>query len=150
MHHPTNKIAHITAFVSPVVEHWLEREIFQWVHPMKERSDDPSHHERTLFPRSYISTLKFTGILHYWCSCSLLRGDAHMLYLHCSSNLTTISTTFVLLGPLSVAVRYRAVTIEGLVTVHSPPTWVQVWTVLRLRLRKGGALSCFHVSPYSA
>ena len=27
--------------------------IAQWVHPMKDRSDDPSHHERTLLPRSY-------------------------------------------------------------------------------------------------
>ena len=44
-----------TAFVTPVVEHWLEREIAQWV--MKDRSDDPSHHERTLLPRSYISLL---------------------------------------------------------------------------------------------
>ena len=30
-------------------EHWLEREIAQWVHPMKDRSDDPPHHERTLY-----------------------------------------------------------------------------------------------------
>ena len=30
--HPTDRIAHITAFVTPVVEHWLEREIAQWVH----------------------------------------------------------------------------------------------------------------------
>ena len=52
MHHPTDRIAHTTAFVIPVVEHWLEREIAQWVHPMKDRSDDPSHHERTLLPRS--------------------------------------------------------------------------------------------------
>ena len=43
------------AFVTPVVEHWLEREIAQWVHPMKDRSDDPSHHERTLLLQSYIS-----------------------------------------------------------------------------------------------
>ena len=43
------------AFATPVVEHWLEREIDQWVHPMKDRSDDPSRHERTLLPRSYIS-----------------------------------------------------------------------------------------------
>ena len=35
----------------------LEREIAQWVHPMKDRSDDPSHHERTLLPRNYISLL---------------------------------------------------------------------------------------------
>ena len=46
------RIAHTTAFATPVVEHWLEREIAQWVHPMKDRSDDPSHHERTLLPRS--------------------------------------------------------------------------------------------------
>ena len=55
MHHPTDRIAHTTAFVTPVVEHWLEREIAQWVHPMKDRSDDSSLHERTLLPPSYIS-----------------------------------------------------------------------------------------------
>ena len=33
MHHPTDRIAHTTAFVTPDVEHWLEREIAQWVHP---------------------------------------------------------------------------------------------------------------------
>ena len=26
MHHPTNRITHTTAFVTPVVEHWLLRE----------------------------------------------------------------------------------------------------------------------------
>ena len=31
MHHPTDRIIHTTAFVIPVVEHWLEREIAQWV-----------------------------------------------------------------------------------------------------------------------
>ena len=55
MHHPTNRIMHTTAFVTPVVEHWPEREIAQCVHPMKDRSDDISHHERTLLPQSYIS-----------------------------------------------------------------------------------------------
>ena len=50
MHHPTDKIAHTTTFVTPVIEHWLEREIAQWVHHMKDRSDDPSHHERTPLP----------------------------------------------------------------------------------------------------
>ena len=29
MHHPTDRIAHTTAFVTPVMEHWLEREIAQ-------------------------------------------------------------------------------------------------------------------------
>ena len=55
MHHPTDRIAHTTAFVTPVMEDRLEREIAQWIHPMKDRSDDPSHHERTLLPWSYIS-----------------------------------------------------------------------------------------------
>ena len=32
MHHPTDRIAHTTTFVTPVVEHWLEWEIVQWVH----------------------------------------------------------------------------------------------------------------------
>ena len=32
MCHPTDRIYHTTAFVTPVVEHWLEREITQWVH----------------------------------------------------------------------------------------------------------------------
>ena len=39
---------------TPVVEHWLERDIALWLHPMKDQSDDPSHHERTLLPQSYI------------------------------------------------------------------------------------------------
>ena len=37
------------------MENWMEREIAQWVHPMKDRSDDWSHQERALLPRSYIS-----------------------------------------------------------------------------------------------
>ena len=40
--------------VSPVVEHWLEREIAQWFHSMKDRSDNLLHHERMLLPQSYI------------------------------------------------------------------------------------------------
>ena len=31
MQHPTDRITHTTAFVTPVVDHWLEREIAQWV-----------------------------------------------------------------------------------------------------------------------
>ena len=52
MHHPTptDRITHTTAFVTPVVEHWLERETAQWVQPMKDRPDYPSHYERTLAP----------------------------------------------------------------------------------------------------
>ena len=45
----TDRITHTTSFVTPVVEHWLEWEIAQWVPPMKDRSDDPPHHEQTLY-----------------------------------------------------------------------------------------------------
>ena len=31
MHHPIDRITHTTAFVTSVVEYWLEREIVQWV-----------------------------------------------------------------------------------------------------------------------
>ena len=34
MHHP--RIIHTMAFVTPVVEHWLEREIAQWEQNRKE------------------------------------------------------------------------------------------------------------------
>ena len=30
MHHPTDKIAHTTAFALPVMKHWLERELATW------------------------------------------------------------------------------------------------------------------------
>ena len=85
MHHHTERIAHTTAVVIPVVEHWLEREIAQWVRPMKDRSDDPWHHERTLLPQSYISLVVESekrvvavdlnssgfGPVTYCCSCSV-------------------------------------------------------------------------------
>ena len=32
MHHPTDRRAHTIAFVIPVMEHWLEQEIAEWVH----------------------------------------------------------------------------------------------------------------------
>ena len=45
------------------MEHWLEREIAQWVHPMKDRSDDPSHHEQTLYLWATSRSFHFMGIL---------------------------------------------------------------------------------------
>ena len=75
MHHPTDRITHTTAFVTPVMEHWLKREIAQLVHPMKDRSDDPSHHEQMLLPRSYISPhviLNVNSYLHVYTGLSLI------------------------------------------------------------------------------
>ena len=65
------QITHTTAFVAPVVEHWLEREIAQWVHPMKDRSDDPSHHERTLYLCATSRGCTFRGC----CSARLSRAQ---------------------------------------------------------------------------
>ena len=57
------------------MEHWLERDIAQWVHN-RDQSNDPSCHERTLYhgatsrsdtlPQSYIS-LYITGVtVEHW------------------------------------------------------------------------------------
>ena len=54
MHHPTDRITHATAFVIPVLEYWLEREIAKWVHH-EGLIHNTSHHEQTLLPQSYIS-----------------------------------------------------------------------------------------------
>ena len=62
MHHPTVRITHTTAFVTLVVENWLEREIAQWVHPTKDRSDDPSDHERTLYVLLITAVMKVSDI----------------------------------------------------------------------------------------
>ena len=51
MHHTTYRIAHTTPFVIPVVEHWLEREIAQWVHHV---GSIRRHH--TMGERSYHET----------------------------------------------------------------------------------------------
>ena len=40
-----DRMTHTKAFVTPVVEHWLEQDIAQWVHSMKDPSIDTSHHE---------------------------------------------------------------------------------------------------------
>ena len=48
MNHLTNRTAHTTANVTPLVDHWLERDIAQWVHHEGSIS-------RPITPRSYIS-----------------------------------------------------------------------------------------------
>ena len=45
MHYPQTGLHIQQPFLTRVMEHWLEREIAQWVHPMKDRSDDPSRYE---------------------------------------------------------------------------------------------------------
>ena len=50
MHNPTDRIAHTTVFVTPVVERWLDLEIAQWVH--HEQLIHPMTH-RTMSEHSY-------------------------------------------------------------------------------------------------
>ena len=54
--HPTDRIAHTTAFVIPVVEHWLEREISQWVH----QEGSIRRPNRTMSERSYHGHVQVT------------------------------------------------------------------------------------------
>ena len=64
------------SFVTPVVEHWLWNKKLLNGSTMKDWSDDPSHHERTLLPRSYMCT--YTSTIDYgrlsqcfcWALCS--------------------------------------------------------------------------------
>ena len=101
------------AFVTPVLEHWLERERAQWVHPMKDRSDDPSHHEWMLLPRSYIS---LPGMLWSPSSTySLLQDNTNTTLW--PNNRTSQNQTCAMNKPMSCQTRLQR---EALVTRH---TW---------------------------
>ena len=52
-------VIHITAFVTPAMEHWLEREIGQWVH--HEGSIRSSYHGAT--SRSLVLTYTFLAVV---------------------------------------------------------------------------------------
>ena len=55
-----DRIAHTSAFVTPVVEQWVEREIVQWVH------HEGSNHEWMLLARSYISLAVLQYVFMLW------------------------------------------------------------------------------------
>ena len=59
IHHPTDKKTHTTVFVTPVVEHWLEREISSIGPP---RRIEPKIH-RTMSERSYHGATSRTSTL---------------------------------------------------------------------------------------
>ena len=93
-----DRIVHTMAFVTTVVEHWLEQEIALWVHPMKDRSDDPTHYERTLLPRSYISLLYFKNRSY----CSPLHFDPLAKTDVCPSSFLWFSASLHLFPPFFV------------------------------------------------
>ena len=61
MHHPTDRIAHTTAFVTPVVEHWLEREIAQLI--CTDCSDTFISLTKKIITSLYLT---FKPVLHDW------------------------------------------------------------------------------------
>ena len=71
MQHPTDRIAHTIAFVTPVVDHWLEREIIQWF------QHDGFHKKvlRAVLKNKYIKQIIHVGDSRNICSpfCVFLR-----------------------------------------------------------------------------
>ena len=87
MHHPTNRITQTTAFVTPVVEHWLEREniptsgvlktTYVVLHIVK-GAGRSSEVERSLMVRWVVGSIlhgvdplsyfSFQPVLHDWCN----------------------------------------------------------------------------------
>ena len=71
MHHPTDRIAHTTAFVTPVVEHWLElfqEDVYEVVYNVEqvmarltaeEREGERRHFEQS--PRTAVWTPPFSN-----------------------------------------------------------------------------------------
>ena len=57
MHDPTDSITHTAVRDKPVVEHWLEQKNSS---TMKDRSDDPSHHELHLAPKFVRKIMAFS------------------------------------------------------------------------------------------
>ena len=51
----TDRITHTMTFVTPVVEHWLERVIAQWVHHKGSIQQPITHNKQTLYHRANIS-----------------------------------------------------------------------------------------------
>ena len=88
MHHPIDMIAHTTAFVTPVVEHWLEREIAASRSDSRlprtscfsgyKRAGRSSEVERSLMVRWVVGSIlhgvdplsyfSFHPVLHDWCN----------------------------------------------------------------------------------
>ena len=67
MHYPTDRIVHTTAFVTPVVEHWLKQQIAECV-----------HHEWMLY---YIGTSRsiLLCVCVCVCVCAGARARAYLL-----------------------------------------------------------------------
>ena len=59
MHQSTDRIVHTRAFVIPVLEHWLEQEIAQWVHR------EPLHLDQKLYHRAECRSYMYVCVYIY-------------------------------------------------------------------------------------
>ena len=67
---PTDRITHTTAFVTPVVEYWLKREISQWIHhegPIAPWAKEHSYDEATSRSCMYVCMNVCMYVCMYWC-----------------------------------------------------------------------------------
>ena len=92
MHHTTDRVAHTTAFVTSVVEHWFEREIAHQF-TMTDRSDNPLHNEQMFLPCCYISLPSVIKILVFSDTTKLLQIQLVLPYIN-NNNDIILSSCF--------------------------------------------------------
>ena len=105
---------------------------------MKDRSDDPSHHERTLLPRSYISLFALVVTLTNVCIL-VLSAVSSSFRVSSNKNIYRISVTAVLYRSRHKRWFSRVATVHyngvSLVHCHCPPqTGLPLWRLTTLLL----------------
>ena len=68
MHHPTDRITHTKSFGTSVVEHWLEREIGQWVHHEESIRRPIALGANALTLEPHLAPKLDTPVLNDWCN----------------------------------------------------------------------------------
>ena len=83
MHHSTDRITHTMAFVTPVVKHWLERDIAQWGFFYMHHPTDRITH----------TTAFVTPVVGHWLEREIAQWG--FFYIHHSTDRITHTTAFV-------------------------------------------------------
>ena len=80
MHHTTDRIGYNTAFVTPVVDHWLEQEIAQCVHH-EGSIKQPVTPQVDALPQSYVRFLR-SDILYYKSYDGILNSNRIFIHIY--------------------------------------------------------------------